>query len=166
MEADPDLWRDMYDTLVDRLQAAGLARYEVSNFARAGHRSVHNELYWHDRPYLAVGPGAHGLAPDGRRWVNASWPAWARGAAPTIERPEPEEAATDTLVSGLRGVEGIDLTSLGSFRPDPRIVGQLQAAGLLQPTPGRLALTHAGFPVADSVVRTLAGSLRPVDGSP
>ncbi|MCA9573431.1 MAG: coproporphyrinogen III oxidase family protein, partial [Myxococcales bacterium] len=79
MEPDADVWRSMYDHLVERLEAAGLHRYEVSNFARNGHRSAHNALYWQGAPYLAVGPGAHGFAPDGRRWVNASWAGWRRG---------------------------------------------------------------------------------------
>jgi oxygen-independent coproporphyrinogen-3 oxidase len=164
MEVDDDVWRAMYDHLVARLEAAGLSRYEVSNFARPGHRSAHNALYWTGRPYLAVGPGAHGLAPDGRRWTNASWTAWRDGAAPDVEQPSPEQAALDALVSGLRGAEGIDVAALGSYRVDPVVVHRLQEARLLTRDPTRLTLTHAGFPMADAVTRALADALRPATG--
>ncbi len=53
----------------ERLGAAGYARYEVSAYARAGHRCRHNINYWRFGDYLGVGAGAHGKVtlPDGRR---------------------------------------------------------------------------------------------------
>lgn len=54
-----DLLTDMYLSCVLRLEEAGLKRYEVSNFARPGHESVHNRLVWHGGQYIGVGPGAH-----------------------------------------------------------------------------------------------------------
>lgn len=41
------------------LEAAGFAQYEVSNFARPGFRSRHNQVYWRNEPYLGLGCGAH-----------------------------------------------------------------------------------------------------------
>lgn len=164
MDADPELWRAMYDLLVDELQAAGLERYEVSNFARPGHRSAHNVLYWGLHPYLGAGPGAHGFAPDGTRWANASFGAWTAGVPPDVERPDAEGRAVDALISGLRGTEGIDDQALGSFQVSPSVRRQLVENGLLQPTPHRLALTHAAFPVADAVVRKLVDALVPSTG--
>jgi putative oxygen-independent coproporphyrinogen III oxidase len=57
---DDDLASDMLDLLVQRTARAGLQRYEVSAFARAGHHSVHNLNYWHFGDYLGLGAGAHG----------------------------------------------------------------------------------------------------------
>ncbi len=57
---DDDLASEMLDLIVDRTAAAGLARYEVSAFARAGHRCAHNLNYWHFGDYLGLGAGAHG----------------------------------------------------------------------------------------------------------
>jgi len=57
---DDDLASDMLDLLVARTAAAGLQRYEVSAFARAGHRCTHNLNYWLFGDYLGIGAGAHG----------------------------------------------------------------------------------------------------------
>ena len=48
----------MYETAIDTLTAAGFEHYEVSNFARPGHRCRHNERYWLGEEYFAAGPGA------------------------------------------------------------------------------------------------------------
>ncbi len=157
---DPDRWRTLYDHLVDRLERAGLLRYEISNFARDGHRALHNALYWSDRPYMGLGPGAHGYAADGRRWVNPPWERWVTGEPPAIERPDPRRAAIDRLISGLRATEGIALDTLRGFQLDPRTVRQLESAGLLRVEPDRIALRNRGFPVADGVIRALCATLR------
>jgi putative oxygen-independent coproporphyrinogen III oxidase len=57
---DDDLASEMLDHLVERTAAAGLERYEVSAFARRGHRCVHNLNYWQFGDYLGLGAGAHG----------------------------------------------------------------------------------------------------------
>ena len=57
---DADLASDMLDLVVARTAAAGLARYEVSAFARRGHECRHNLNYWQFGDYLGLGAGAHG----------------------------------------------------------------------------------------------------------
>ena len=160
---DDEVWRAMYEAIVARLQAAGLARYEVSNFARPGHESAHNRLYWTDRPYLGIGPSAHGYAPDGTRWVDlADTAAWLDGAPPAVEHPSPEEAATDLLVSALRGRDGVDLDHLhartGHFL-SASALAPLLAEGLLVARGRRIALGSPGYPVADAVIRHLVRRL-------
>jgi oxygen-independent coproporphyrinogen-3 oxidase len=56
---DDDLASDMLDAIVDRTASAGLARYEVSAFARLGRECVHNLNYWQFGDYLGIGAGAH-----------------------------------------------------------------------------------------------------------
>ena len=56
---DDDLASDMLDTIVASAGAAGLHRYEVSAFARDGHRCAHNLNYWQFGDYLGIGAGAH-----------------------------------------------------------------------------------------------------------
>ena len=57
---DDDLAADMLDRIVERTTAVGLERYEVSAFARIGHRARHNLNYWEFGDYLGIGAGAHG----------------------------------------------------------------------------------------------------------
>ncbi len=57
---DEDTAYDMLDVLTDTLATHGLERYEVSAYARAGHRCQHNLNYWQFGDYLGLGAGAHG----------------------------------------------------------------------------------------------------------
>ena len=57
---DDDLASDMLDLIAQRTAAVGLQRYEVSAFARPGHRCLHNLNYWQFGDYLGIGAGAHG----------------------------------------------------------------------------------------------------------
>jgi putative oxygen-independent coproporphyrinogen III oxidase len=57
---DDDTASEMLDLIARRTQAAGMARYEVSAFARPGHRCAHNLNYWQFGDYLGIGAGAHG----------------------------------------------------------------------------------------------------------
>ena len=159
-----ETWRAMYDRLVERLEAVGLLRYEVSNFARDGHRSRHNEGYWLGRPYLGLGPAAHGFAVDGTRWINHADPATWLTDDPTLssERPTGEDAAIDRLVSGMRHIGGVDLEAMIAIcghRPSDPAIERLVAAGLLERDGTRIRLTYAGFPIADSVVNALVSGL-------
>lgn len=167
-EVDDGTWRRFYDHLVDRLEAMGLERYEVSNFARPGHRSAHNELYWSDRPYMGLGPSAHGYRPDGLRTMNApSLPAWL--ADPTtpahVESPDAEQRLGDLLVSGLRGVDGVELGHLEArtgLRLDAATIGRLAPLLLLDGT--RLRLARDGVPLCDAIVARLLDSAGPLPG--
>ena len=49
----------MLDRITELTLEAGLARYEVSAYARTGHRSRHNQNYWQFGDYLGIGAGAH-----------------------------------------------------------------------------------------------------------
>jgi putative oxygen-independent coproporphyrinogen III oxidase len=60
-ESDDTVVARHMDIVAETLSAAGIHRYEVSNFARAGHEAIHNSSYWEHVPYLGLGPGAHSL---------------------------------------------------------------------------------------------------------
>jgi oxygen-independent coproporphyrinogen-3 oxidase len=51
----------MYERAIERLEAAGLKQYEISNFSRLGMESKHNLRYWKRRPYLGVGLDASSM---------------------------------------------------------------------------------------------------------
>jgi putative oxygen-independent coproporphyrinogen III oxidase len=117
---DPDRAADMYALLDERVATAGLAWYEISNWARPGRQSRHNLAYWRRLPYEAVGPGAHAF--DGarlRRWSAARLDAYLAALVPAPSRPPRlppggsevlDEAAVlgEQAVLGLRLAAGLD----------------------------------------------------------
>jgi oxygen-independent coproporphyrinogen-3 oxidase len=56
---DPDAQAEMYEWSMDRLARTGYRQYEISNWALSGEECRHNLVYWHNREWLGLGPGAH-----------------------------------------------------------------------------------------------------------
>jgi len=103
----------LYRTLVARTRAAGLARYETSNFARPGQEARHNLTYWLRRDHLALGPSAHGLWRGVRNMNHRALDRWAAAIAdggPGAElEPETRESRADEIVMlALRLGSGLD----------------------------------------------------------
>ncbi len=163
--AEDDAWRAMYDLAVERLGAAGIPRYEVSNFAREGHRCRHNEHYWRARPWAGLGVGAHGWEPDGTRTVNLrDVDAYLAAEDPTETReiPAPEVLATEILASGLRHVDGMDRTRLRAMTGlDLRVPEILVRQGALVTDNDVVRLLDPGFAVVDALAARLAETFRP-----
>jgi len=64
-----DRSRDFYDLILNKLRSASYERYEVSNFAKVGHKSIHNHVYWYSLPFYGAGYGASGyLIKDGKHY--------------------------------------------------------------------------------------------------
>lgn len=161
-EVEPDVWREMYDTIVDTLHGAGWERYEVSNFARPGHRAVHNEAVWRGGHYAGLGPGAHGFEPSGARTRNrTTWEDWWSDPLGHREVPTPTQAAIDLVLSTLRHVDGLPLDRLAStgHHLPAGATAALERAGLVARSPDRLRLTSAGFPLADGLVARVVDAL-------
>ncbi len=112
--SDEELSR-MYYAAVEFLEEAGLAQYEVSNFAVEGYESYHNLKYWKYTDYIGLGPGAASLL-GSLRWENkkslSSYLGRIRRGEPperTYHRLSPQERAKEKAMMGLRLVEGVDL---------------------------------------------------------
>jgi putative oxygen-independent coproporphyrinogen III oxidase len=147
------------------LRRAGLGRYEISNYARPGFESVHNQLYWGSESYLGLGVGAHGClhAQDGLgalRWGNHRAPASyladvEAGRPPTAEedRLGPRELAEERIMLALRTRRGLPLDEVS---PSERAeVDALVRARLAVRLGGRLVLTARGMDVHSAVVERL-----------
>ena len=116
---DADAASAMLDRIVERTTAAGLARYEVSAFARTGHRCVHNLNYWQFGDYLGIGAGAHGKLsdPQGRIVRQVRWrePAMYIDKALAGQALSNEHAVARTelpfefMLNALRLAEGFEL---------------------------------------------------------
>ena len=161
---DEDSELAMYEEAIVRLTAAGFEHYEVSNFARPGFRSRHNQVYWHNGEYLGVGPGAVSYL-EGRRWKRERLPKRyaekvATGADLSVESEHLDAAGTlgETMMLGLRLLDGISLSEVAArFNVDPLQVFAAQIAdlsrrGLVLLEGDNLRLTHSGLLLANSVL--------------
>lgn len=165
--------------------AAGLANYEISNYARPGRECRHNRRVWRSGDYLGVGPGAHG-----RLWQGWRRLALENQSAPDLWRAQveacghgglkpaalsSEEAFTEVLLMGLRLVEGACWETLAQALAggDPRArlaagCARLEGLGLLETTPRHIRATARGRQCLNSVLATLlfGGQSPPVKGVP
>ncbi len=96
----------MWELAGEVLGAAGLPRYEISNYARPGFESRHNSNVWHGQTYLGLGPAACSF--DGSdRWTQAAdLRAWLDGAPPELDRIPRRSRLGEILMMGLRTVRG------------------------------------------------------------
>lgn len=162
MTDDDDL-ADKYVVADERLTAAGLGWYEVSNWAADdASRCRHNLLYWHGDDWWGVGPGAHSHV-GGVRWWNVKHPAayadrLAAGASPAHAREllGDEDRRVERVLLELRLRGGLPRGVLGPAGNGA--VPDLVARGLLEVDADRLVLTRRGRLLADAVVRDLLPS--------
>ena len=179
-DMDDELYRQMYDTLIDRLAEAGYEQYEISNFAKlkvqtsnlkpqtskfkvqSPYRSQHNSSYWHNVPYIGIGASAHSYSIGKRSWNIADTKAYI--AAIEEDRLPCEEEIIDAnthyndmIMTALRTCEGIDLSTLSAEYQTylMRLAKPLQQQGLLKEDNGWLHLTRDGIYVSDSVMSDL-----------
>ena len=168
---DDGLEAEMYLAAVDRLAAAGFEHYEISNFARPGHRCRHNLIYWNNEPYVGVGPSAAGYI-DGRRYRNvASHTDYVRriesggDAVVESETLTGADLAMETLMLQLRLIDGLSLEAFATRTGiDLRAVAagsieRMCSMGFLEESAGRLRLTRQGLLMADAVISELAWEL-------
>jgi oxygen-independent coproporphyrinogen-3 oxidase len=148
---DDDVQADEYELADELLTSAGLANYEVSNWARPGHESRHNQLYWQQHDYLGFGCAAHSHR-GGRRWWNVRTP---ERYCDLVERGASAEAAGETLDGETRRVERLQLT-LRTRRGVPldALDGD-ELGGLVERRGERWVLTRAGRLMANEVALRL-----------
>jgi oxygen-independent coproporphyrinogen III oxidase len=169
---DEDRAAAMYELADRRLATAGLTWYEISNWARPGHRSRHNLTYWQRRPYEAVGPGAHAFDGETRRWNAARLDRYLAaltppsGSAPTLppggeDTPTGAEAAFESAMLALRTVDGATPANVDA-RAWSGLADRLAepiAAGLVERSEDdRIALTLRGRLLSNEVFSRLLPS--------
>jgi oxygen-independent coproporphyrinogen-3 oxidase len=150
-----------YWTMAERARAHGYEHYEISNYARPGARSRHNQIYWRRREYLACGPGAAGFLGDVRytnvKPVRRYIQLLEDGRLPldASERLTPPQALAESLILGLRTSDGVDVERLKARSAgDPAVSRRLAAwreQGLLIDEGGRARLTESGFLLSDAL---------------
>lgn len=165
---DEDLSVSMFEITQDLASTAGLPAYEVSNHARPGQESRHNQIYWNGGDYLGCGPGAHGrLTKDGFCQATAETPqpgSWLSAVSRETSPEQPREIlsasdrAEEMLMMGLRLSKGVDLTRIEQLRGNhfsKEKINSFQEASLLELENGQLRTTASGRLVLNAILRDL-----------
>jgi len=151
-----------YWRLVRVAREAGYEHYEISNYARPGRRSDHNQIYWRAEEYIGLGPGAAGFLGD-MRYINVKpverYCALAESGQLPIgshERLTARQRLAERLILGLRTRDGIpwgwveERISLEAGHLRERLEAWKER-GLLVQDAGRASLTEAGFLLSDAL---------------
>lgn len=170
MPAD-ELVADMLGRIPVVLASHGFSRYEISNYARSGASSRHNEAYWIGGDYLGIGAGAHSYVASfegerrvgGSRWSTLALPASYMKAAGTsaaaswVEQLSRESIIFEFFYLGLRRMEGVSLAQFERTFGVPvtslfgEVLRDLSEQGFVTVDGDLLRLTTSGIALADSV---------------
>jgi oxygen-independent coproporphyrinogen III oxidase len=168
-----DAIAQMYEWAIERLDAAGLEQYEISNFSHPGMESRHNLRYWQRRPYIGLGLDASALyaaavgtkAADGSGWMpmlrattTDDLKSYLAGPGSSeTEWLSPEQQHEEAWFLGLRMNAGVDAAHLrrefGNAMVEPAMetAARLAADGLLTREGDRVRLTARGRLLANDV---------------
>ena len=154
---------DLYEIAISMLEAAGFEHYEISNFARPGHRSAHNANYWANGEYVGLGVGAASYRAGVRSVQTRDFEAYVEAASSGREIPaESEELegakrAGEAVMLALRTEQGVSLQGfkdrygldfLQFYAP---VVERYRGDGLLEVDATHARLTRRGRFVANDV---------------
>ena len=158
---DDDLTADFYEVACERLNAAGIEQYEISNFARAGFESRHNLKYWTRQPYLGFGVDAHSMLrlPDGAvRFSNPDvLEKYTAGTAQDCIAVSREAALQEAFFLGLRLNLGIDLAAIDKEFGEVAVgtyseaLAELATDGLIERAGTVVRLTGRGRMISNEV---------------
>jgi oxygen-independent coproporphyrinogen-3 oxidase len=161
---DEEATADFYVAACEQLEAAGIAQYEISNFARAGSESRHNLKYWTRQPYFGFGVDAHSMllsaAPEAEAMRFAAADVlekYVAGASPQKTAVSRANALEESFFLGLRLNRGVDLrevaasfgqAALESLRPT---ISELVADELMEERAEIIRLTPRGRLISNDV---------------
>jgi len=157
-----------FKILLDQTAEKGFIHYEISNFAKEGHYSKHNSLYWTGGHYLGLGPSAHSYNGRSRRWNKPSMKAWL-GLGEYYDESFEEETLSlnqrfnEYVMTSLRTVWGCDIAVVRQEFGDKYATDLLSksdkfiADGSLIYKGSSLFLTNKGKLFADGIASALFG---------
>ncbi|WP_404421018.1 radical SAM family heme chaperone HemW [Nibricoccus sp. IMCC34717] len=163
VKLDPERERALYERTWGELEAAGFAQYEVSNFAKPGHRCIHNVNTWRMQEWVGLGPSAASQHAGWRGTNQSNLKDWVMDLASDTRATDDrlrlgeDQLAEDAVIFGLRMNEGVDLEALQRRFPQARwselepLSSRLVAEELAQLEKGVLRLTLKGRLLADAI---------------
>ena len=156
---------DMYDWAINFLKENNFEHYEIANFARPYKRSMHNLIYWQNKPYLGIGAGAYSFI-KGYRYMNYENPGRyikeiMSGKLPVDngEKLSLRKRMIETIILGLRTKDGVGFkkfkTRFGVNLNDIffKQVNKLVNLALLEKGDCKIKLTKKGIFLANTVFR-------------
>ncbi|MFV0322327.1 MAG: radical SAM family heme chaperone HemW [Alphaproteobacteria bacterium] len=163
-EAPEDLAAEMYLYTLNTMANAGMAAYEVSNFAAQGQESRHNLSYWRGHDWVGIGPGAHGRYTADNQRIATQDSRYPDGWLKAVEKQNhgrqaltiipQHEHITEQIMTGLRMAEGI-APNLAKQLDDNRLKTLIEQ-GLMQQLPnGNMAATPQGWLVLNAMLNWL-----------
>lgn len=161
-EVDESEASQEYRYAIQTLKTAGYEHYEVSNFAKSGYESRHNNAYWSGQSYLGIGPGAHSYRGNQRMYNVSNNPKYIKviseGQIPqTIENLSRTDQINEYLFTRLRTRKGLNFQELKlTFGVDlwseyHFLLEDLSERGMIRVKDGQLTLTSEGFMLADEI---------------
>ena len=164
---DEDATADFYIAACERLESAGIAQYEISNFALPGSESRHNLKYWTRQPYIGFGVDAHSMLKsadpqnEAVRFATADVLEQYVSGSPLQRTDVPQaDALEEIFFLGLRLNRGVDLGEVVAQFGQPAIdnvlttINDLVADGLLQRDGNRISLTSRGRLLSNEVFQS------------
>ena len=167
VEVPDEAQAEQYHALRRELMAAGFQHYEISNFARPGRACLHNLNYWRGGEYFGCGPAAHAHVAGRRRANIEDLEEYCRrmgaGQSPCDfeEQLPPEAKARETLIVGLRLLDGVNLaafrqqTGFDALALGGDALKRLVDLDMLQLDAGRLRLTERSLFISNRVFAEL-----------
>lgn len=153
---DEDHEANMYEYIIKSLKKHGFEQYEVSNFAKQGHYSLHNSIYWTLGEYIGVGLGAHGFIDQYRTYNERSMIQYLDHFQKERTLQSDHELLQDELIFGLRMTKGVSIKDVEAkyginlLEKFPKIEEKVEL-GLLKIKGDRLYLTHHGMMLGNQV---------------
>ncbi len=149
---DDDLVADMMELASRKLADAGLARYEVSNYAQPGYESRHNASYWKSLPYLGIGESAVTMTQNAERRMRVM-------DGNVIEDLNPVQMAAEDLMLAMRMSKGVSDAILEAKKQIlPRaldVFDELEELGLVSHQDGRWRPTDRGWICGNELYGTI-----------
>ncbi|MDY0295524.1 MAG: radical SAM family heme chaperone HemW [Acholeplasmataceae bacterium] len=155
-QMDEDLEATMYAYVMHALKDQGFEHYEISNYAKHGHYSMHNLLYWTLGEYLGVGLGAHGFVDGYRTFNHRHLNDYQKQFLDHKEKQTEEMLLQDELIFGLRKIQGVDIKLIEDkyqvklMDKYPKLKEKI-TYGLVEIKQGKLRLTEKGVFLGNQV---------------
>ncbi|MCT4612822.1 MAG: radical SAM family heme chaperone HemW [Clostridia bacterium] len=158
VSVDEEKDREMYWMMVNKLKKNSYKHYEISNFAKEGYESKHNNVYWKLGDYLGLGIGSHSFI-DNQRYENALdfetyYKEFKRYNLENISR---DGAISEYVFLGLRILSGISETlfkekfGVSIYELYNEEINQNIKKGLLKKEKGNIMLTDKGIDYSNMV---------------